>query len=243
MLLRPLHQRSTLGCDSIARLRTRLGYRSMAQGRALRRARTGLSGRHSSRFGCGVLIITAALFISVVRAAGVSAGVSKGVPTESQLRAGEVVIEDVTSDDGVAGLRATFWVRATSDAVWNLLTDYAHYREVFTNVEDLSVLDQDARGARLRFRVKAAWLSFDYTLQRTYEVPGRLLTWRRVDGDFRRISGKWAIADAPDPGYAQVTCESYLDIGFLVPTALVRQGAEAEMRRTMLRIKQHLQTK
>jgi ribosome-associated toxin RatA of RatAB toxin-antitoxin module len=196
-------------------------------------------GRYPARRAWAAILSTLALYAGSAAALGQSA--LSGHDAMERLRAGEVLVEDVRSDQGVEGLRAMFLVRASPRAVWDLLTDYQHYREVFTNVEDLDILEQTNQGARIHFTVKAAWLHFHYTLQRDYTEPGRRLTWRRVAGDFKNLAGEWLIQDGPDGDHTIVTCESFVDLGFLVPSALVRDGATAEMKSTMHRLRDRLE--
>jgi ribosome-associated toxin RatA of RatAB toxin-antitoxin module len=186
--------------------------------------------------GCAKLLGTIAIgaLISVVQAEPAPLAFDQ----EQRVRSGEIFIENIRSQSGVEGLRATFQVKAPPRSVWNILVDYKHYREVFTDVEGLDVLDEDERGARVRFRIKASWMSFEYTLQRDYLEPGRLLTWHRVDGDFKELTGQWTIKDGFDADHSLVSCESFVDIGFLVPTTFVRNAASREMDRTMRRMRE-----
>jgi len=150
-------------------------------------------------------------------------------------------IEDVTNDRGVKGLRATFQLNASREAIWDLLTDYDRFTETFTGIRSLEVISEDARGARVRFKIKVAFLSFDYTLQRDYVRPYELLTWHRTNGDFRDLSGSWGILPGPAEGVQQVIYESFVDVGFLIPTALVRDGAANELEKTVTRMRARLE--
>lgn len=150
-------------------------------------------------------------------------------------------IEDVTNDKGVKGLRATFQLTASREAIWELLTDYDRYTETFTGIRSLEVISEDNLGARVRFKIKVAFLSFDYTLQRDYVRPYELITWRRTDGDFRDLSGSWGIIPGPAEGIQEVIYESFVDVGFLVPTALVRDGAARELEKTVTRMRARLE--
>ena len=160
---------------------------------------------------------------------------------QARLQDGDVLIENLTNGEGVHGLRAAFLIKASPEAVWNLLTDYERLREVLTNVEELRVLEKNPQGARVHFRVRAAWMDFQYTLQRNYEQPGRRLTYRLVDGDFKSLSGEWAVRKGPDDEHQLVVCESFLDAGFLVPGAWVRSRAADDLRETARRMRQRLE--
>ena len=159
-----------------------------------------------------------------------------GVAAEASLN-----IEDVINDNGVKGLRATFQLNASREAIWELLTDYDRYTETFTGIRSLEVISESDQGARVRFKIKVAFLSFDYTLQRDYVRPYELITWHRTDGDFRDLSGSWGIISGPAEGIQEVIYESFVDVGFLVPTALVRDGAARELEKTVTRMRARLE--
>lgn len=150
-------------------------------------------------------------------------------------------IEDVTNDRGVKGLRARFQLNASREAIWDLLTDYDRFTETFTGIRSLEVINEDSQGARVRFKIKVAFLSFDYTLQRDYVRPYELITWHRTGGDFRHLSGSWGIIPGPAQGIQEIIYESFVDVGFLVPTALVRDGAAKELEQTVKRIRARLE--
>ena len=151
-----------------------------------------------------------------------------------------IVIEDVTSDRGVHGLRATFYLEASRDAIWALLTDYDRFKETFKGIRGIEIIDEDDRGARVRYTIKAWILTFEYTLQRDYVRPYELITWRRTGGDFRVISGAWMILPGPREDLHQIVYESYVDVGFLVPTKLVRNRAAQELEKTIGRMRERL---
>ncbi len=169
------------------------------------------------------------LFIGVVLAPG------DGAATEDS-----IIIEDVTNDQGIHGLRATFHLQASRKAIWALLTDYDRFKETFKGIRRIEIIAEDERGARLRYTIKAWILTFYYTLQRDYVRPYELITWRRTGGDFRLISGSWMILPGPREGLHEIVYESYVDVGFLIPTALVRNRAAQELEKTVARMREQL---
>ena len=174
--------------------------------------------------------------LSVLLLLGAALVPVSGVAAEESLN-----IEDVINDKGVKGLRATFQLNASREAIWDLLTDYDRFTETFTSIRSLEVISEDDQGARVRFKIKVLFLSFDYTLQRDYVRPYELITWRRTDGDFRHISGSWGIIPGPGEGVQEVIYESFVDVGFIIPTALVRDGAADELEETVARIRERLE--
>jgi hypothetical protein len=120
------------------------------------------------------------------------------------------------------------------------LTDYDRFKETFTGIRHIEILDEDDSGARVRYTIKAWILTFEYTLQRDYVRPYELITWRRTGGDFRAISGAWMILPGPREDLHQIIYESYVDVGFLIPTKLVRNRAAQELENTISRIRERL---
>ncbi len=161
-------------------------------------------------------------------------------PSEAAATDESILIEDVISDQGVHGLRATFYLQASRNAIWTLLTDYDRFKETFKGIRRIEIIDQNERGARVRYTIKAWILTFEYTVQRDYVRPYELITWRRTGGDFRVISGAWMILPGPREDLHEIVYESYVDVGFLIPTKLVRNRAAQELKKTVSRIRERL---
>jgi len=147
-----------------------------------------------------------------------------------RLLAGEVVVETVQHPDGFPGLRASFTVTAARERIWAVLVDYANFPQLFPDIQKMRVLAQDQYGAQVEFWIKAMVAHYHYVLYRRYDEPGRRLTWTRIAGDFKRIEGSWEIRDTPRPGVHLLVYESYVDIGGVVPAALLRLAATRKAR-------------
>jgi hypothetical protein len=141
------------------------------------------------------------------------------------LLAGEVITTPVRNVEGLPGVRAMFTVTASRQRIWSVLVDYRNFPQIFPALSKLHVLSQDAQGARVEYWADAAFLSLHYVLYRHYIEPGRRLTWSRVAGDLKRIEGFWEIRDTPRPDVHLLVYESYVQVGSLIPTTLVRQSA------------------
>jgi ribosome-associated toxin RatA of RatAB toxin-antitoxin module len=177
-----------------------------------------------------------AVLLAVLLLLSVALSPGNGVAAEKSLS-----IEDVTNTQGVKGLRATFQLSASREAIWDLLTDYDRFKETFTRIHSLKVLSEDDRGARVHFKAKILFLSFEYTLQRDYERPYELLTWHRTAGDFRQVSGSWEILPGPGEGIHVVVFESFVDVGYLIPTEMVRDQAAKELETTVAQMRARLE--
>jgi hypothetical protein len=146
------------------------------------------------------------------------------------LFAGDVVVKTVKRPDGVPGLQASFVVTAPREHIWAVLLDYANFPAIFPDIHSIRVLTHDQQGARVEYRVHAVVSKLHYVLYRHYVEPGRRLTWTRVAGDLKRLEGSWEICDTPRSGVQMLIYESYIDIGSIVPKALVRLEAMRKAR-------------
>jgi len=146
------------------------------------------------------------------------------------LFAGDVVVEAVKHPDGISGLRASFTVAAPRERIWAVLLDYANFPKIFPDIHDLRVLTHDPQGDQVEYWVNAVVSKYHYVLYRHYDEPGRRLTWTRVAGDLKRMEGSWEICDTPRSDVQMLVYESYIDIGGVVPKALVRMEAMRKAR-------------
>jgi|SRR5262245_17605149 len=147
-----------------------------------------------------------------------------------RLLAGEVVVETARHPDGLPGLRASFTVIAAREHIWAVLVDYANFPRLFPDIHQVRVLEQDQGGAQVEFWINAIVADYHYVLYRRYDEPGQRLTWTRITGDFKRIEGSWEIRDTPRPGVHLLVYESYVDLGGVIPVALVRLTATRKAR-------------
>jgi ribosome-associated toxin RatA of RatAB toxin-antitoxin module len=153
------------------------------------------------------------------------------------LFAGEVVVETAKHPDGFSGIRAFVAVAASRQRIWAALTDYTNFRAIFPDIQKMQVLAQDQHGARVEYWVNALVTHYHYVLYRRYNEPGRRLTWTQVAGDLKRIEGGWEIRDTPRPEVHLLVYESFVDIGGMLPVALVRLEAMRKTRQMSERLR------
>jgi uncharacterized membrane protein len=149
----------------------------------------------------------------------------------------EIVVDAVKNAEGIRGVRAAFAVAAPSEKIWAALVDYERFDKVFLGIDKMQVLEQDPSGAKVAFWVDAVLTDLHYVLYRSYEQPGVRLTWKRLSGDMERIEGSWEIRDTPRPNVKLLTYESYVEIGGIVPTWLIQQGAVQKAQDMALRLR------
>jgi hypothetical protein len=119
-----------------------------------------------------------------------------------------------------------------------VLLDYKHFPDIFPAIDNMRVLEHDAQGATVEFWVDAVLRKYHYVVYRHYAQPGWRLTWRRLAGDLQRIEGSWEIRQTPHPGLYLLVYESYVQVGGIVPTSLVRWGAMRTAREMGQRLRQ-----
>jgi ribosome-associated toxin RatA of RatAB toxin-antitoxin module len=173
--------------------------------------------------GCTILLMMLGMLL-------VTASAVAGSVDWAALFAGDVVVEAVKRLDGISGLRASFAVAAPRERIWTVLLDYAHFPQIFPGIHDMRVLTNDQQGAQVEYWVNALVSKYHYVLYRRYDEPGRRLTWTRVAGDLKRLEGSWEIHDTPRSDVQMLVYESYIDIGGVVPKALVRAEAMRKAR-------------
>jgi hypothetical protein len=150
---------------------------------------------------------------------------------------GEILVESATSENGLEGVRAVFAVTASRERIWEVLTDYENFKNVFPRIEEMIVLEEDGTGATIEFWGDALVTELHYVLRRSYVEPGYRLTWRRISGDLKRIEGSWRIVEGPEPGVYALVYESFVDVGFAIVTWIVRLGALNEARNMAARLR------
>ena len=146
------------------------------------------------------------------------------------LFAGDVTVAAVKRPDGIAGLQALLAVSASRERIWAVLIDYANFLKIFPDIHNMRVLAQDQQGAKVEYWVNTVLSQYHYVLYRRYDEPGRRLTWTRIAGDLKRMEGSWEIRDTPRPDVQMLVYESYVDIGGLIPMAIVRAEAIRKAR-------------
>jgi ribosome-associated toxin RatA of RatAB toxin-antitoxin module len=143
---------------------------------------------------------------------------------------GEIIIVPTANEDNIPGLCASFKVSATKEHIWATLVDYPNFPRFFSGIKKIEVLEENQSGAKVEFWVDAVLDELHYVFNREYQVQEQRLTWKKLSGDLKRIEGSWEIIDTPNPDRKIVVYESYVEVGTLIPTRLIRWGAMRKAR-------------
>ena len=181
------------------------------------------------------------LVVSVLLTVGSVIALAQRSTDWERMLAGEVVVDAVQKDDGLAGVRAMFAVTAAREQIWAVLLDYENFQQMFHGIEKIKVQEQYASGAQVEFWIDAVLKKYHYVLYRHYEQPGWRLTWQQIAGDLKRIEGSWEIRATPQSGVHVLIYESYVDIGGIVPRAWVQGGALRRARDMGERLRQWIE--
>ena len=154
---------------------------------------------------------------------------------------GKVLVEEVKHPTGIPGLRATFVVHSTRDAIWKALTDYVDFTKIFDGIDKMKVQEQDNTGATIEFWADAIIFNIHSVMRRTYDKPGRELSWKRVSGDMKDIRGRWVIEDTDRKNIFVVKYESYVDVGFYIATAIARSVAMNKAESMAVRLRKWIE--
>jgi ribosome-associated toxin RatA of RatAB toxin-antitoxin module len=176
------------------------------------------------------LVLSAAVLRLVAAPAPGAAGEPAAEDRQARLARGEVLLSAALPDDaepGAAGGTATALVRATPEAVWQVLVDYAGHASIFPRVAEASILEAEPGRTLVRYVIGAGPLSFTFHVN-NYPDPGhRRLEWRlaqdRRNGLFRANCGYWRLE--PGPGGVVLT---YAIAARTVLPAFLTRGAERE---------------
>ena len=140
-----------------------------------------------------------------------------------RLSEGEVIVEAIEDSSGLPGASAMFQIEGTRSQIWVMLNDYETFKQMYDDIDSVRVLKEDEKGATIEIWYNATIGKFHYVLHRNYEIPEYKLSWERVSGDLKVISGGWEILDAIDKKSKILIFESYVKTGGLIPPKLVRR--------------------
>ena len=122
-------------------------------------------------------------------------------------------------------------VDATPEQIYDLVTDYANWRNVLSDVQSVSLEAGGRRHAQVRFRSRA--LQHEVTVQFD-NVPGRQIRFQGIKGPpGGRASGEFLL-EPIDAHRTKVTARLYMDV-VGVPSLFVRGSSIRAMREDKLR--------
>jgi len=154
------------------------------------------------------------------------AGLAKQMATKSPVVSEERSTTGAHGIEGIKGLHATFVVAGAPDLVLSTLWDVEKFPEMFPDIEEMHVRARAESRIDVEFFVDAVVKKARYTLRREIDREVRTIRWREVgEGDVRHIRGSWSVRPTRDAQHSLVVYASFVDVGMIVPTSLVRDLA------------------
>lgn len=89
----------------------------------------------------------------------------------------------------------------------------------------------------VRFFVDAVFHDVSYTLRRSLDRKRRVVTWQSIAGDLKVARGSWAVEALADPAVSRVSYTSFVDVGYFVPTGMVRDVALGKVTQMAQRVR------
>lgn len=150
---------------------------------------------------------------------------------EHRLEIGEVVVMNVLPPGGTAkasqGGTVLALVRATTEVVWQVLTDYPRHLGLYPRVVGARVLESDTDHALVRYVLGIGPFSFGFHVNNYPDEARRRIVWRlaqeRPNDLFRESWGYWQL----DPRPAGVLVTYAMAARTVLPAFLTR-GAERD---------------
>jgi hypothetical protein len=115
-----------------------------------------------------------------------------------------------------------FFVHASREKCWRVITDYRHYPEFMPNIKAARPEPLAPKGAvYYAFVLGAGLWNINYTINLTAsrsDTMGWSLAWTYIKGDIESTTGSWNISECKEmPGWVLVRYRVCVDAGKLVP--------------------------
>ncbi len=152
---------------------------------------------------------------------------------QRRLANGDVIVLDVLppgAAKGSQGGTGVALVKASPEAVWRVLVDYARHSGLYPRVVKAEVLARDPERALVHYVVGVGPFSFGFHVNNYPDAAHRHLDWRleheRPNDLFKESSGYWQIdADSAQPDHVVLT---YAMAARTVLPAFLTRGAERD---------------
>lgn len=114
-------------------------------------------------------------------------------------------------------------VNSPAQAVWDTLTDFDHYPQIFSRMKSCAVTKRDGDLVYVETHLKPQ-MFVQQTVQHTINnlsAKPEMLTWRMVDGNFSSCEGSWKLKSIDSGKRCEVTYTLAVDPGPVIPAYLV----------------------
>ena len=140
-------------------------------------------------------------------------------------------------------VKDTIDVKATTDQIFEVATDFAAYPDWNANIKDVKVeeTDDEGRATLVWYRVDAKIKTLEYRLEYDYSSAPESFSWSLVDGDVKELTGSYAFDEFDD--VTEVTYETAVDAGFPVPGFLKKQAQKQIVKGALEDLKKRVESR
>ena len=130
----------------------------------------------------------------------------------------------------------TVRLKATPEAVWDLLADMEAFPRFMASVESVKVLERPGPDETLSEWVcRLQGMRFRWTERDEFARTEGVIRYRQVAGDLRRFEGEWQLTPAPGTGAAEtdVRLRTLFDFGLPMLSAMLDPVARIALRKNV----------
>ena len=136
----------------------------------------------------------------------------------------------------------TIDVKATTDQIFEVATDFEAYPEWNANIKSVEVRERDdeGRATHVWYEVDAKIKKLKYTLEYDYSDAPEAFSWKLVEGDVKELHGSYRFDEFDD--VTEVQYETAIDPGFKVPGMLKRQAEKQIVKGALEDLKKRVES-
>ncbi len=172
-----------------------------------------------------------------------AAGQAATADLRQRLNRGEVVV-DQEAQGKTTFVVAKILLDAPPDKVWPIVGNPFEFEgKISPRLKRVDVLTDRGDLSVLKMNVYVCFLfpELTYTVESRYDTDHRI-DFRRVDGSLKDFRGFWAVEPCDQGRKTILTYSLYVDPGFPVPQWIIRQGEMGELPRTLIALRQRVQS-
>jgi hypothetical protein len=182
-----------------------------------------------------------ALWLATCPAAALQAQPNENGLDWRRLERGDILVTQASNESGTPGLRCFLLVSGDKARLFSQIRDPSFFKETYRSIKGMRVLRQRPHGEDIEYVIDAVLRTVRYTATRTVDDENFEVTWHRLAGDLRDISGLWAVKDSPYPGKCLVVYESYVDPGGGINVEAYAAFARLQARSNLARLRAALE--
>jgi len=193
--------------------------------------------------------IVALLFIGICLDAAHPLGVAAETDLQlddsqlARVQKGEILVRLVRSGQQPRGsVEAVVWIDASAETVWRIMTDCDAAPRYIPGLKACKILESGDNWEIIRHDVKWMWLfpRVAYVFRADYQLY-RQISFQRISGDLREMSGRWRLSPMDDGRRTIVHYRVYLDPGFMVPGFLVRRSLKKSLLAVLIALRDRVE--